>query len=49
MTIVEYQDATRRAINNLAKLFKPKEVQTLLDFLRTVTQEDIDEKKDPTP
>jgi hypothetical protein len=46
MEIKEYQDITRRAVNNVAHLFKPKELMVLMDFIQTVTQKDIDEVAD---
>lgn len=45
MKIEKYKKITKRAINNMSKHFKTKEIVTLLSFLETVTQDDIDEKK----
>jgi hypothetical protein len=37
----EWKRLTNRAINNVSKYFKPKEVQALFDFLETVTDDDL--------
>jgi len=44
ISYAEWERLTGNAINNVVEYFKPKEIQTLLDFLATVTSKDLQGK-----